>query len=268
MMFFACDSDIVRIQGFTTDYFIKNTSNQTINFELTVIKDELIYVSGKLTSDSVFTCQVNANDSIIISVLGSNWEDLKNHPNWFTEFKITPLDGIQMNDPYLPENWVEYKNPFSSSYKPDESIPAYSFTLNKDEHVPFKHCECESFPDFSPRLLDIQYLEKYFYVNFFIDTIPLNMLGTNFEPHIIYYSKSDETYMYGNRIIGEGWELPGLGKICNLPDFAKEWIVPENGIHVYIEGSMYECSCWGSVGSVFSFDYVLTEFTRSYQLAE
>ena len=48
MLFFSCERDIVKVQGVTTDYFIKNTSNQTISFEVTVIKDEQIYVLGMI----------------------------------------------------------------------------------------------------------------------------------------------------------------------------------------------------------------------------
>jgi len=65
--------------------------------------------------DSVFKCNVNANDSIIFGIYDS-WEDLKNHPKWFTKFEISPVDGIQMNDPYLPENWVECDTPLPSIY--------------------------------------------------------------------------------------------------------------------------------------------------------
>jgi len=35
---------------------------------------------------------VNANDSIIFSIFVS-WEDLENHPNWFTKFEISIVDG-------------------------------------------------------------------------------------------------------------------------------------------------------------------------------
>jgi len=39
-------------------------------------------------------------------------------------------------------------------------------------------------------------------------------------------------------------------------------IVPENGCKVYIEGFVYDWSCWTAVGSVYPFDYVLTKFKR------
>jgi hypothetical protein len=57
------------------------------------------------------------------------------------------------------------------------------------------------------------------------------------------------------------WGLRGMGKVCNLPDFAKNMTIPD-GCKVYIEGSMYDASCWGPTGSVFAYDYILTKFKR------
>jgi hypothetical protein len=249
MLLFACNNDDFEGKPVAAFYYIKNTSNQTISFEVTVVQDEGFYL---FRNDSIFTFTVNANDSVIHPSFRT-WEDFENHPDWFTKFEINPVNGIQMNDPYLPENWVKYN-------WENTPAPAYSFTLNND-NVLFKHCECEEHPDYSPRLLDEQYLENGFHVCFFIDSIPRSMAGVvPYVPNIVYFSDRDETFLFGTEIIGSDWELPGLGKICNLPDFAKNMIAPEYGYEVYIEGSMYDMSCWLAIGSVFPFDYILTEF--------
>ena len=139
VLFFSCDKHIVRYQGVDTYYFIKNTSNQTISFDITVPKGERVVTEGHgygLTSDSVYTFKVNANDSIIfLNISDSSLEDLENHLKWFIQFEISPLNGIQINDPYLPENWVEYKNPYSNAFGGDYktgSSTAYLFILNKE----------------------------------------------------------------------------------------------------------------------------------------
>ena len=138
VLFFSCDKHIVRYQGVDAYYFIKNTSNQTISFDITVPKGERVVTEGHgygLTSDSVYTFKVNANDSIVFVTFGNLWEDFKNPPNCFTQFEISPVNGIQMNDPYLPENWVEYKNPYSNAYGGDyktNSSTSYLFILNKE----------------------------------------------------------------------------------------------------------------------------------------
>ena len=135
MLFFACNKNTEWYQGVVTEYFIKNTSNQTINFDLTVPKGEEQVVTEShgyvLTSDSVYTFTVNANDSIIFYFSDSNLEDSENHLKWFTKFDILPVNGIQMNDAYLPENWVEYKSPYSNAYGGVNST-AYLFVLNQE----------------------------------------------------------------------------------------------------------------------------------------
>ena len=274
MLFFACDNNHYERKQLSAYYLVKNTSNQTISFDVSVKKGEPIAGLGwELQAENgTFTCTVNANDSIIFGVF-SIWDDLDNHPNWFTKFDIHSVDDIQMNDPYLSENWIKYhyEVPFFGGHEgyreafPD-SPPAYLLILNKEKEdeeiydVPFKLCTCEEQENFVPSWIDMQYTEMEVY--FFKDSIPYerayeiaNMPYPAF--YIIYTSEWDETMMgyYRNNL-----RLPGIGKICNFPDFAKNMIVPQNGCKVYIEGSMYE-PCWGAVGTYgLMFDYVLTKF--------
>ena len=34
-------------------------------------------------------------------------KNTENPQKWFNRFKIFPVDGMEMNDPYKPENWIE-----------------------------------------------------------------------------------------------------------------------------------------------------------------
>ena len=134
VLFFACNKDEHRV---TAVYYIKNTSNQTIGFDVTTKRYEPLLYAGNavLKNDSVVMFSINANDSIFFA-MDIIWDNLQNHPNWFTKFEINPVDGIQMNDPYLPANWVEYYHTSSGGqqlYGGDyKSVPTYLFTLNKE----------------------------------------------------------------------------------------------------------------------------------------
>lgn len=45
-------------------------------------------------------------------------------PNkWFESFVITPVEGIEMNNPNLVENWVKYIK---------GGTPVYVFTINQE----------------------------------------------------------------------------------------------------------------------------------------
>ena len=160
VLFFACNSynylDDPYHRVVEALYVIKNTSNQTISFDVTVKKDELTVMAGFMTedlrfigfggpnlNDSVFRCVLNPNDSTLLAVVSSR-EDFENYPLWFNKFDISSVDGIQMNDPYLPENWVQYNIPFRNgslfSFRTDNPVRAYSlihapaclFTLNEE----------------------------------------------------------------------------------------------------------------------------------------
>jgi hypothetical protein len=49
-------------------------------------------------------------------------------------------------------------------------------------------------------------------------------------------------------------------KICNYPDFAKEWDIPINGRKVFFSGIGYEACDPSGYGDAIYFDYVLTNF--------
>jgi hypothetical protein len=110
ILFFACSKDYVM-----TEFYVKNTSDKIINFEASVMKSSQILGPHEVTE--FFT--VHPNDS----VLARKIEFLADNTKWFTSFKIYQVEGIQMNDPNLPENWIKYNR---------NNLPIYVFTLNKN----------------------------------------------------------------------------------------------------------------------------------------
>jgi hypothetical protein len=81
---------------------------------------------------------------------------------------------------------------------------------------------------------------------------------------IVYDSETDvATFWIGKVHSSGGTELYG-GTICNFPDFAKKWDIPENGIKVDIQGVMYETWVSGAQLAVMYHvrNYVLTNFKR------
>lgn len=53
------------------------------------------------------------------------------------------------------------------------------------------------------------------------------------------------------------------GRICNFPDFAKEWNISNNGQKIYIEGIEFKtCKDYGGIGMYSYFDYVLTTLVK------
>ena len=109
VLFFACNKHYVM-----TEFYVKNTSDKTISFEASVMKSSQIL--GPHEVSETFT--VYPNDS----VLARKIEFLADNTKWFTSFIIYPVEGIQMNDPNLPENWIKYNR---------NNLLIYVFTLNK-----------------------------------------------------------------------------------------------------------------------------------------
>lgn len=102
-----------------TAFIVKNTSDQPINFKAGVLKHSQII--GPQVIYNSFT--VNPNDSIIARQTFFR-KDGENPQEWFTEFSISPVDGIDLNDPYLPENWKKSSK---------DQVPIYTFTLNRQK---------------------------------------------------------------------------------------------------------------------------------------
>jgi hypothetical protein len=86
-----------------TKFYVKNTSNKTIRFDASVIK--FSQITDPYEVSLPFT--VYANDSVLARETRFS-RDGKNPQRWFNTFVIHSVDGIEMNDPNLPKNWIKY----------------------------------------------------------------------------------------------------------------------------------------------------------------
>jgi len=101
-----------------TNFYVKNTSNKTISFSATVLKYSQLTDPYTVTE----TFDVYPNDSVLARVVGYT-KDGTDPQSWFKSFDITPVNGIEINDPNLAENWVKYNV---------NNTPTYVFKLNKN----------------------------------------------------------------------------------------------------------------------------------------
>ena len=100
-----------------TAFIVKNTSEKPISFSASVIKMSQTFGPQEVTNS--FT--VKAKDSIIVRQTYFK-KDGENPQNWFSKFDIFPVEGIEMNNPNLAENWKKISN---------DNVPTYTFTINK-----------------------------------------------------------------------------------------------------------------------------------------
>lgn len=129
-----------------------------------------------------------------------------------------------------------------------------------DGTVPYKPCSCEKelftglkfsqgeaylFRDYIPEKMTKQ-------INDEIYSAPFPLVCW-----IVYYSETDVADISFRSNSGG---ITYVGTICNFPDFAKEWIIPENGCKVNFEGRILEsCNPFGVANAVY-IDYVLIKF--------
>ena len=111
-------SSCVEDKHVTTEFYVKNTSTKTITFHASVIKYSQL--SDPIEVSLPFT--VYSNDSVLAR-RASFERDGKNPQNWFSKFAIDQIEGIEMNNPNLAENWIKSEI---------NGTPIYVFTLNKD----------------------------------------------------------------------------------------------------------------------------------------
>ena len=153
------------------------------------------------------------------------------------------------------------------------AVLAGVFSCNSDKFdsefggaVPYKPCSCGKMP-----LSGLQFSQGEVYL--FKDSIPEQMneqlrKEINSAPFpivcsIIYNSETkDASISIANLLYPDGSTIPHVGSVCNFPDFAKKWLIPENGFKVIIEGKIYEpCNSSGYTDVVY-IDYVLTSLKR------
>ncbi|MCL2098748.1 MAG: hypothetical protein FWH23_08355 [Bacteroidales bacterium] len=133
--------------------------------------------------------------------------------------------------------------------------------------VSYKPCPCEEGKEEALLYKGEAYLVK--------DTLSIELLYTWLEEKnptllngiilfcIIFDSKTNSTCLYST-----GYMYVNMGRICNFPDFAKEWDIPKNGCKVYFEGIRsrsceyvpQQCCGWNDF--YFGFDFTLTNLKR------
>lgn len=81
----------------TTTFYVKNNSNETINFSSTIVVFPMS--RGPLTR----SFSVPPKDSILARQVG--YKKDAEPQKWFLEFKIFPNDNVKTFDPNIAENW-------------------------------------------------------------------------------------------------------------------------------------------------------------------
>lgn len=100
-----------------TAFIIKNTSEKLITANIGVIKCSQAF--GCQEYKNAFTFK--PKDSMIVRQVIFK-KDSEKPQSWFSSFEIFPVDGIEMNNPSLGENW---KKSAKDKYQ------IYTFTINK-----------------------------------------------------------------------------------------------------------------------------------------
>lgn len=97
-----------------TSFYVKNDSDKAIDFQATVMKHS---TAGPFEMTVPFTVQ--PQDSVLARQVGFRKDVAPKQ--WFVRFRISPVEGVQINDPYRSENW---KKGIDSKGK-----PIYTFTV-------------------------------------------------------------------------------------------------------------------------------------------
>ena len=128
--------------------------------------------------------------------------------------------------------------------------------------VPFMPCPCEGEPwlvpeDGFPKLINFTQGEAYLVGNGRWPNQILDDGALGRTICVIYYDKNAVRMHTNNKDI-----IVHRGYICNFPDFAREWDLPEGGCKVDIEGVMYNSPCNYGLADAVYFDSVLTSLKR------
>lgn len=100
----------------TTTFYVKNTTNKTLNFKASIIK-----YSSMGPFEMTLPFSVPPNDSILARQTGFKKDAEPN--KWFTKFTIFPTDSIIFNDPNNSNNWIKSVD--------SKGRPVYTFNIAK-----------------------------------------------------------------------------------------------------------------------------------------
>ncbi|MDR2066080.1 MAG: hypothetical protein LBP85_10300 [Prevotellaceae bacterium] len=130
---------------------------------------------------------------------------------------------------------------------------------NTQGNVPYRPCDCDDKPLAN---LDFPSGEAYLFNDSIPNDMDFQIRDELNQGHIVnwivYDSETDKTSL----TVGEG-SIRNICEICNYPDFAKAWSIPQNGYKVYFEGITYEpCIPKGGIATISYYDYILTVLKR------
>lgn len=100
----------------TTTFYVKNTTNETLNFKASIIKQ-----SSMGPHEMTLPFAVPPNDSIVARRVG--FKKGIEPTAWFTKFIIFPSDSITFNDPNDPANWEKTMD--------EKGKPVYIFNMTE-----------------------------------------------------------------------------------------------------------------------------------------
>jgi hypothetical protein len=100
----------------TTTFYVKNTTNKTLNFKASVLK-----YSSMGSFEMTLPFAVPPNDSVLARQVGFRKD--ASPTAWFTKFILFPSDSINFNDPNNATNWVKSTD--------EKGRPVYTFNMTK-----------------------------------------------------------------------------------------------------------------------------------------
>ena len=159
----------------------------------------------------------------------------------------------EYKDNELEDLYFPYIYDYENNGLEDPNLPSINYEDNElTGTVAYKRCPPQGLDPVMP-LSGIQFPQGEAYL--FKDSVSEEMI-TKLKNYwiMVFDSKTDMAGFYTIK-------LPISGIICNFPDFAKAWDIPEDGCKVYFEGLTYQSS-YGGITYGLQFDYVLTNLKR------
>ncbi len=120
--------------------------------------------------------------------------------------------------------------------------------------VPYALCPCNEEQELAN--LEVPDGEAYLFNDSIPEQVWFQISKSNkMAKWIILDSKTNLAVLY---ISKTETSLRKVCKICNYPDFAKEWVIPQNGCMVYYKGIGYDACTPAGLADAVYIDYVLT----------
>ncbi|HOZ81391.1 MAG TPA: hypothetical protein PLU85_00305 [Bacteroidia bacterium] len=99
-----------------TTFYVKNTTDKTLNFKASIIKQ-----SQMGPYEMTLPFMVFPNDSVVAR--RTNFKKDASPTAWFKKFIIFQTDSLSFNDPKNKDNWIKTTD--------EKGRPVYTFTMTK-----------------------------------------------------------------------------------------------------------------------------------------